>query len=417
MKILFSAIHYPDFNANTTCCENLASYFKSQGHQVDFLVIKKPGQCDFETINGFDVFRLDPTEKSFYYTYHSPFSSKNFNNWFIYSNLGINLIKKKNVKFKTYPSTLLISFFLDVKDACSKLKLANKHYDYAFAFCTPYTCLTLAYVLKKMNIIDHWAAVMLDAFIFNKCLPENEIYYRKRVIENVFSSASRIFLVKGILEEYPLQGYSPEFLSKTTEINIPIMKEQNLLVKTSQSDVPTLVYAGMFYWNIRNPEKMLEILSKIANTKIKIFSCHCEDIIEKMKPLFADDSLCLSGRIDHDKCIEEIGNANILVNLGNNVSNQTPSKILEYISFGKPIIHFYFNEYDTCLPILKNYPLSLSINVNTYTDEDIEEINEFIAKNKDTQISFDEATKDLKYYRIDYIADLIKKVTFDKIDK
>ena len=414
MKILFSAIHYPDFNANTTCCENLASYFKSQGHQVDFLVIKKPEQSDFEVVNGCDVFRLEPTEKSFYYTYGSSFCSKNFNNWFIYSNLGVNLIKKQNIKFKSYPSTLLISFFLDTKTACNNLKQASKHYDYAFAFCTPYTCLTLTYVLNKMNIVDRWAPIMLDAFIFNKCLPESEIYYRKRVIENVFSSADRIFLVKGILEEYPVQGYSPKFLNRTTEINIPIMKKSNILKKDSPKDIPTLVYAGMFYWNIRNPEKMLEILSKIIKTKIKIFSCHCEDIIEKMKPLFSEENLYLSGRIDHDKCVEEICQANILVNLGNNISNQTPSKILEYISFGKPILHFYFNEDDTCLPILKNYPLSLSVNVNTYTNEDIEKINEFIVKYKDAQLSFDEATENLKYYRIDYIGDLIEKVTLGK---
>ena len=416
MKILFSAIHYPDPNANTTCCENLAYYFKSQGHDVDFLVIKQPNQSNFEIVNGFDVFRVEPKEKSFYYTHFSSFSAKNSNNWSIYSNIDMNLlIKKQNVKFKAYPPTLLISFFLDVDDACQKLKNANKHYDYTFAFCTPYTCLTLAYVLKKKKITDHWAAVMLDAFIFNKCLPESESYYRKRVIENIFTTADRIFLVKGILEEYPLHSYKPEFLNRTTEIAIPIMKEPQTFGAENFNDIPTLVYAGMFYWNIRNPEKMLEILSKIIKTKIKIFSCHCEDIFERKKELFTESELCLSGRISHDQCLKEFENADFLINLGNAISNQTPSKILEYISFGKPIIHFYFNEDDTCLPILKNYPLSICVNVEHYSDADIQNINDFILKNKGKKITFDEATKNLKTYRIDYIGDLMQKVTLNKI--
>ena len=55
------------------------------------------------------------------------------------------------------------------------------------------------------------------------------------------------------------------------------------------------------------------------------------------------------------------------------------------------------------------------MNVENYSDADIQNINDFILKNKGKKITFDEATKNLKTYRIDYIGDLMQKVTLNKI--
>ena len=53
--------------------------------------------------------------------------------------------------------------------------------------------------------------------------------------------------------------------------------------------------------------------------------------------------------------------AEVLINFGNYNLNMIPSKIFEYFSFGKKIIHFYKDDNDTCIPYLKKYPYSLLI--------------------------------------------------------
>ena len=106
----------------------------------------------------------------------------------------------------------------------------------------------------------------------------------------------------------------------------------------------------------------------------------------------------------HDKCVEALSKSNILINVGNTITNQLPSKVFEYISMGKPIINFYFDEEDMGLKIFKQYELAFNINVNNYTAQDIDELIEFCKNNRNSHLDFEEATKNLVEYRVDSIA-------------
>ena len=60
--------------------------------------------------------------------------------------------------------------------------------------------------------------------------------------------------------------------------------------------------------------------------------------------------------------------ANYLVNIGNKTPYQVPSKIIEYMSSGKPIINIEQCDFDTSSRVLQNYPLRYifrnSVNMN-----------------------------------------------------
>lgn len=51
--------------------------------------------------------------------------------------------------------------------------------------------------------------------------------------------------------------------------------------------------------------------------------------------------------------------ADILLNLGNEMANQVPSKIYEYMGSGKPILHLAARADDPCCRLLQSYPLAL----------------------------------------------------------
>ena len=74
--------------------------------------------------------------------------------------------------------------------------------------------------------------------------------------------------------------------------------------------------------------------------------------------------------ISHDDVLEKIYNADVLLSIGNKESPMVPSKIYEYMSTGKPIIHFYFYDGDPCIEPLKRYGNALLIKDNDKLSKD-----------------------------------------------
>lgn len=118
------------------------------------------------------------------------------------------------------------------------------------------------------------------------------------------------------------------------------------------------VYAGSFYHDIRNPDYMLSIFSKLKNKKIilHLFSSGCKNIISK----YADmKTIIIHPIVSHSEMIEIYASADILIGLGNSVEEFLPSKTFEYIASRKPIV--YFNCGNIKNKVLESYPYSLQL--------------------------------------------------------
>ena len=87
----------------------------------------------------------------------------------------------------------------------------------------------------------------------------------------------------------------------------------------------------------------------------------------------------------------------ILVNIGNISTLQAPSKTLELLSTGKPIINFYFTE-DTQFEMIEKYPLGL--NVKNQEEGAVEKVSGFCSKNKGKILPFDEVEKLYPDYKL-----------------
>ena len=65
--------------------------------------------------------------------------------------------------------------------------------------------------------------------------------------------------------------------------------------------------------------------------------------------------------VQGDELAENYEKTDVLINIGNSVDNQIPSKIFEYISTGKPIINVYKTPACPTLRYLTRYPLALNL--------------------------------------------------------
>ena len=123
------------------------------------------------------------------------------------------------------------------------------------------------------------------------------------------------------------------------------------------SKVCKLIFAGTLYMKIRNPEFFLSVISKVKDVSLDLFvrKGECEQIINR----YAKDNIHREYFVDKAKYIDMLKYGyDVLVNIGNVSTLQAPSKMLELLSTGKPIINFYFTE-DTQFNMIEKYPLGL----------------------------------------------------------
>lgn len=151
----------------------------------------------------------------------------------------------------------------------------------------------------------------------------------------------------------------------------------------------SLVYAGALYKDIRNPEYMLSVLSEINGIRTDLFARtnQCLDVIKK----YESDNIRLHGGVGLHEYKRMICNDyDILLNIGNNCDNQVPSKMLELLSSGRPIINFYYYR-DSQYEMIEKYPLGLNIGRDDI--DAVKKVDLFCREMKGKQLPFDEVEK------------------------
>jgi len=142
----------------------------------------------------------------------------------------------------------------------------------------------------------------------------------------------------------------------------------------------SIIYMGSFYKEIRNPEYFLRLFADLdIDFKLFLFSAgNCEDIVEKYVRK-SNGKIISCGQIPKGELTIRLKKADFLVNIENKLENSNPSKLLELISYGKPIIDFSFSE--SYSEALINYPYKLNVNMENDMLENIQIVEGFIKNN------------------------------------
>ncbi|ASI36432.1 hypothetical protein A0126_12835 [Exiguobacterium sp. N4-1P] len=170
----------------------------------------------------------------------------------------------------------------------------------------------------------------------------------------------------------------PYFLKYKDEKKIKIIPQafdfSNIKISDyKKNEVPTFGFAGLFYKDIRNPEKLLESLSSIdipfkfvvyTVTRGRIF----DEVLLKYKNILGD-KLEISSLIPREDCLKKLSEMEFLINIDNLSSNQVPSKLIDYALTKRPILSFKQDEID--IEILKSfidgvYDNSLYLDIEKY---------------------------------------------------
>ena len=197
----------------------------------------------------------------------------------------------------------------------------------------------------------------------------------------------------------------------------PNIIEQKPLNKTKFSDGKIhCVFTGQLYEDIRNPKYTIELFSKLADENIEL------DIFGNdngcLKEYTLPDNIVYHGEVTSEKAMEYILASDVVVNIGNTLMNQMPSKILTYIATGKPILNIIKDKDCPTMPYMDKYPLSVSIlETEEPSAETVQKMKAFFLKSHGKQVGFKEIKKLYNTATPEYVGNQLLRIIIKSRDE
>lgn len=244
---------------------------------------------------------------------------------------------------------------LQVQILLRELKELYKEYPFDVVVSTsePYTMACTASLLSNIKrvlyILDPPACVSNGA----------ETKYRNRTLPSVLKKQDLLITTPFILDE--LKSHRLPLPGKTEIVGFPMITD-NLAIRKARSDGKIhLLFCGWLYSDIRSPRYFLDIVSRLDERfEVTFMGRECYRLQERF-PIETKAKLITIPNQPYDVALQAMADADVLINIGNSVPVHMPSKTLEYINTGKPMVNFYKFADCPTLYYTKRYPLALNL--------------------------------------------------------
>ncbi len=256
-------------------------------------------------------------------------------------------------------------------------KLCSEHsFDSVIAVTEPYY---IADSLANANISNNKYVIMMDPYTNTPSTTQKARPKHLQKELHVFETSHKVFALDFVGND---MDYLPADLAqKVVTFRVPKVQKLDSKTENTQksSDSDTninFVYVGQLYDDIRNPELMLKLFTKLPeNYILHLYGGGSEKTVAQYKEILGD-RLVLHGWVSSSESIKAQKEAHVLINLNNNIKNMLPSKLIEYINTGKPILNICQIPNCPSLPYMERYPMALSV----APDQDIDEIARNLTK-------------------------------------
>ena len=271
-------------------------------------------------------------------------------------------------------------------------KRINDNYDIIISVSLPFTSHLCAYILKKRIHAD-WYMDIGDPFTLKINSPENNkiIYsFLNKIYERKFYKiASKIIFTHKEVAELHENKFNIDKSKIIIGYPIASVNEQNLNIASNYNykDTPIKIgYFGAFTKSVREPNNYI---NNIVNPFFEDVE-HRWYMNQESKKYFASiKKTSLHKFIDIVQRKEAlkimVNEIHILLSIGNLNKYQMPSKVIEYLSLGKPVLHYAEIEDDPIYNFEKLFDNLKIINSKTTKNE----IEIYIENIKDRNFEFD----------------------------
>lgn len=209
-----------------------------------------------------------------------------------------------------------------------------------------------------------------------------------RYEDKYLKNAGSIVMMKYVEEKYRSLAQLPSYFNKIKFLDLPLYNPDNYSIvaehKHFAPDSINIFFAGSMPKNIRDPRFILSVFHRVQRPDLNLYiagtSYYQEDLVNLAK---VDSRVHLLGVTPHEKVLEMMNEADILLSIGNNLDCMIPCKIFEYMSTGKPILATYKRDTDPSIGYFRFYKNSLLLDEKADLDETSKRIESFIKRFKE----------------------------------
>lgn len=341
------------------------------------------GLPDKEYINGEQIFRIgDMNEEVHAYCSTKLVEKTRLNPWY-----RCLLLLKRGIFFisRICRSSSVSSYFCHkIRKALNKIDHEDR-IDLILAASAPHEEVHASIAWGKENSRDVFVFQM-DRFVnANSLYPLKALKALQRAgnvrLEKIMLDTSKMVFVLPPIFEYYKQHDFETYRKKIMLVEHPLVMERTITATAARKNGVIITYAGSLDQKLRNPSFLLQVLSTaiIQNSSIQanFYSFgNCEEMIARASQK-RSKSIKQMGKVDSKTIEEKLSGSDILLTIGNNSDSEVPSKLFEYLSYGKPIIHFFYSDKDKYLEYLARYPMALCIKIDVNKAE--EAANQIVA--------------------------------------
>ena len=228
-------------------------------------------------------------------------------------------------------------------------------------------------------------------------------------LEKGFLEAADTIITTPIIKKRFLELYPTSLTNKVIEMEFPSLIIDQYKDMSLQNEGPIkCLFAGNIYKGIRDPLYTLQLFGSLENDNIELHllgDCQIE-VPEELRK----SNIFFHNRVTIDEVGMQMQEASMLVNIGNKMTNQLPSKLADYVSTGKPIINIY--KYDECPSLLFLDAYEYVLNIKEYDDfeHDSLKLKEFILINKNKRMTSGSIFEKYEKCTPEYCVDLVARI-------
>lgn len=379
--------YHPNISANGVCAEKLMQTLKENGNEVFCVAGIADGAYKNSCIGGIPVYRYKST-------YCHRLSLR-----YAKSHGIIKAVRKVILYFAQKEEYVRMALVFPLVSRSmthriyKKIEEIEKEHpiDTVVGIYYPTDTVYAACRFKQKHKDKKFISYFLDPFSDGRKHPllKNETCVKraKRKEAEIIECSSAVICQKEH-SEYMLENYGEKYGNKLHFLGIPLLTEKDN--KAGQYTKPTFVFAGSIYRDIRDPRFILEVFKQLPEFDFHIYTG--SDNAWLLSLIGDAENIKVFGKVSHEKIEEILSFATGFVNIGNTLKNSSPSKIIEYMGYLKPIISTVKTEDDSSVRLLEKYPLGITVFENEDPKAAAEKIKKALSNNKNT-VSFSELEK------------------------
>jgi glycosyltransferase involved in cell wall biosynthesis len=259
-----------------------------------------------------------------------------------------------------------VPFLVPALRAARRLAAAER-YDALVTVSHPFTSHLVGLALKRRFPALRWIADIGDPFSLLDETPVNN----PRLYASLNRRSDRAVLRRAdalsVTVESCRTAYTaafPEIAAEKIAVIPPLLSlpEGSAALSPLTGKGPHLVFIGTLYRAVRSPARLLELFralrARLPGLTLHFFGdLHdCADLVDPAEP-----GIAVHGRVPRETAAAAMRAADLLVNIGNATPHQLPSKLVEYVATGRPILNLASTPADSGTALLARYPAALTL--------------------------------------------------------